>query len=434
MKRKTKVLLISYGAALLLVFNAALWACHVGADGYRMRLDIHTNRAFSEAFHSVERLDISLKKLPFASGPAMENAVCTEICSDAQSVETALAILPVELDALEQISKHISVVGDYAFALSRMAAEGQTIPEEARTVLADLSETTASLHEALGELHQALNDGAVVTEHYDRLTDALDDLEQDTADAADTLDAELHTLAEGFETVPALTYDGKFTDRSAEQPLALEGKTKVTEQQAREKGAAFLECDPAGLVPLGGSEGTIPCWRFQLDQNGETTIAVTIQGGEVLRILASEQGSASDNTDMAVQFLADHGFENMQRISEAEQKYVPVKEDVYIYPDSVSVLLSDDGSVLLYDAASYLMHHQERDLSVFQNAATDTQIVPDGIAIQESRKVILFSPGGAERPCLELTCKSSDGTECVMDINLETGLQERLRLNGESNF
>ncbi len=434
MKRKTKALLISYGAALLLVFNAALWACHVGADSYRNRLDIHTNRAFGEALHAVERLDISLKKLPFASGAAIENFICSEISSDAQSVETALAILPVELNALEQISKHVSVVGDYAFALSRMAVEGQTIPEEARAILADLSETTASLHEALGDLHQSLNDGAVVTENYERLTDALDDLEQDTATAADTLDAELHNLAKGFETVPALTYDGEFTDRSAEHPLALEGKTKVTEQQAREKAAAFLKCDPASLEPLGGSEGTIPCWRFQLDQNGETTIAVTLQGGEVLRVLASDQGSASDDPEGAVRFLADHGFENMQPISKEEQKYVPVKENVYVYPDAVSLLLSDDGSVLLYDAVSYLMHHQERDLSVFQNAATDNQFVPGGIAIQESRKVILLSPGGEERPCMELTCAAPDGTKCVIDYNIETGMQERLRLVGESNF
>ena len=434
MKRKTKVLLISYGAALLLVFNAALWACHVGANDYRNRLDVHANRAFSEAFHAVERLDHSLKKLPFASGSAMENVICSEISSDAQCVEAALAILPVELDALEQISKHVSVVGDYAFALSRAAADGKVIPEEAKTVLADLSKTTASLLESLGALQQALSDGAVVTERYDRLTDALDDLEQGTASAADTLDTELHNLAEHFKAVPALTYDGKYTDRDVEHPLALEGKPEVAEEQARENAASFLKCNADRLESLGQSEGSIPCWRFQLEQNGETTVSVTVQGGQVLRILASEQGSASDDVDQAVKFLENHGFENMKPISGNKQQYVHVIEEVYFYPDAISVLLSDDGSVLLFDASEYLMHHQVRDLSAFQKELDVSSLVPEGVSIQESRKVIMLSPGGEERPCLELTCQSSDGTRCVMDVNLETGLQERLRLDGESNF
>lgn len=434
MKRKTKVLLISYGIALLLVFNAALWACHVGANGYRTRLDVHTNRAFSEAFHAVESLDISLKKLPFVSGTAMENAICSEISSDAQSVETALSILPVEMDALEQISKHVSVVGDYAYALSRTAAEGQPISKEAKTVLTDLSETTSELHETLGKLLQALNDGAVETEHYKLLTDALDDLERDTTAAADTLDAELHKISNGFETVPALTYDGKYTDRSAEHPLALEEKPEVTEQKARENAAAFLSCEVSELASLGRADGTIPCWRFQLEQNGETTIAVTVQGGEVLRVLASEQGDASDDTDRVTKFLADHGFENMKPLSEEEQKYAPVIDEVYFYPEAVSVLLSDDGSVLLYDASAYLMYHQERDLSAFETELDMSQLVPDGVTILGSRKVVLLSPGGEERSCLELTCTSADGTNCVIDVDMETGLQERLRLEGESNF
>lgn len=434
MKQKTKVLLISYGAALLVVFNAALWACHLGADGYRTRLDVHTNRAFSEACHAVESLDLSLKKLPFAVGPSMENAVCTEICTDAQRLETALAILPVEMDALEQVSKYVSVVGDYAYALSRTAADGDPISEEAKSVLTNLAETTAGLHEALGILWQELNDGAVVTEHYPRLTDALDDLEQETASAADTLDAELHSLSEEFQAVPALRYDGKYTDCSDETPLALEGKPEVTRQQARENAAAFLGCEASSLETLGRAEGTIPCWRFQLKQNGETTIAVTVHGGEVLRVLASEQGSASDDAEAAVRFLASRGFENMVPKSNVIQKYVPVVEEVYFLPDEVTVLLSEEGNVLLFDASEYWMHHKERDLQVFQDTQDVSQAVPGNITVQESRKVILSSPGGEERPCLEFSCAASDGTRCVMDYNLLTGRQECLKMDGESNF
>ncbi len=433
MKQKTRILLIAYGAAMLLVFNAALWACHVGANGYRTRLDVHANRAFGEAFQAVERLDLSLKKLNFASDAAMENAVCAEIFSDAQRVETALSILPVELDALEQISRHVSVLGDYAFTLSRTAAAGQRIPEDVKTILSDLSETTASLYDTLGALRQELNDGAVVPEHYDRLTDALDDLDHETVKAADSLDAEFHAIAERFQTVPALSYDGKYTDHTGEIASCLEGKPEVSEPQALEAAAAFLECDQDALESLGRAEGDIPCWRFQLVGDGETTIAVTVQGGEVLRVLSSAQTATTDDPDAALRFLNNQGFENMQQLTDG-QTYVPVLNDVYLLPDAVFLQLAEDGSVLRYDASEYLKHHRERDLSAFENASDTSFAISDGVSINNTRKVLLLSPGGQERPCLELTCSNPDGLVCVVDWNLQTGLQERLTLDGESNY
>ena len=431
MKRKTKVLLISYGAALLVVFNAALLACHLGADGYRTRLDVHANRAFSEAFSALETLDESLQKLPFAGDAAMENEVCTEIYGDARRVETALSVLPVELDALEQISRHISTVGDYAGVLARAAAEGERIPEESKATFTDLSDITAKLHDDLGRLRQGLNDGAVVPEHYDRLTDALDDLEHETESAADTLDAELHTLAADFKAVPALTYDGVYSDHSGDRPLALEGKDEVSQEQARRSAAAFLGCDPTSLEPLDKAEGTIPCWRFQLAQNGETTVAVTVRGGEVLRVLASEQSNASQDTDAAVRFLSEHGCPDMQPLSDESNRYVPLQEDVFLLPDGVSLLLSKDGSVLCFDAEDFLMHHIQRDLSVFQSNPVLTAALPSGVTVTDTKNILLLSPGGQERPCAEFTCTAADGTICVLDYNLETGRQERITLSSE---
>lgn len=431
MKRKTKVLLISYGAALLVVFNAALLACHVGAEGYRTRLDVHANRAFSEAFNAIETLDESLRKLPFASDAAMENEVCTEIYGDAQRVETALSTLPVELDALEQISRHISTAGDYAGVLARAAAEGERITEESKSVLTALSDVNAQLYEALGTLRQGLNDGAVVPEHYDRLTDALDNLEHETESAADTLDAELHTLAADFKAVPALTYDGVYSDHSGDRPLALEGMDEVPQEQARRNAGAFLGCDPASLEPLDKAEGSIPCWRFRLARCGETTVAVTVQGGEVLRVLASEQSNISQDTDAALQFLTDHGYPDMQPFSEEANRYVPVQESVFLLADGVTLLLAKDGSVLCFDAEDYLMHHTQRDLSVFQSNLDLSNALPEGVTVSDPRKVLLPSPGGRERPCLEFTCKAADGTVCVLDYNLETGRQERIALTSE---
>lgn len=83
MKRKTKILLISYASAAVVALAVALVACRAGAASYETRLDANYRHAFSEVLTAVQELDTSLKKSAYAATPAMECAVCTEIYSDA---------------------------------------------------------------------------------------------------------------------------------------------------------------------------------------------------------------------------------------------------------------------------------------------------------------------------------------------------------------
>ena len=92
MKRKTKILLISYASAAVVALAVALVACRAGAASYETRLDANYRHAFSEVLTAVQELDTSLKKSVYAATPAMECAVCTEIYSDAQTAEMASAV------------------------------------------------------------------------------------------------------------------------------------------------------------------------------------------------------------------------------------------------------------------------------------------------------------------------------------------------------
>ena len=154
----------------------------------------------------------------------------------------------------------------------------------------------------------------------------------------------------------------------------------------------------------------------------------------MLRVLSADQSNVSDEQDAALQFLSEHGFENMKPLDQEGQTYVPVQSDVYLLPDSVSLLLSNDGSVICFDASHYLMNHGERDLSGFEVETDFSSAVPANVSVTDQRKVLLQSPGGLERACLELICSAKDGSICVVDYNLESGHQERLRMSGESSF
>lgn len=442
MKRKTKILLISYAAAAFVSLAVALLACRAGAASYETRLDANYRHAFSEVLTAVQELDTSLQKSAYATTPAMECAVCTEIYSDAQTAEMAIGVLPVQTHSLEKIAGHIGVIGDYAYALSRAAAEGNHFSEEALSNLKAFSQTTSALYEQLGVLQQAISDGAVSTEVHRRLTDTLDNLQAEAASAVDTIDAEMESLGEAFPEVPALVYDGVYGDRSSAKMRMLADKAEVSEEDARTAAAKMLDCPTESLQSRGRSEGATPCWNFDLpDGDTDTSIAVTVQGGEVLCFYSSCPSGETKLTHeealaAAEEFLTRNGYENMTPCSyeasgNAETIVFAYQQgDVLCYPDQIRTKVClESGSVLSFEAVEYLTYHTQRDLpEPLPNPAAAKASVPDSLQIQREQAVLIPSAGKFERLCYEYLCTDADGVQCLIYVNAETGEQERILL------
>ena len=130
MKKKTRVLVISYTAALVAALAVGLIACRTDADRRQTAMDANYRHAYGEVLNAVQELDSSLQKSLYATTAAMECTVCTDIYSNAQTAEMALGVLPVNSHALERIARNIALAGDYARTLSRNAAEGRTFTSE----------------------------------------------------------------------------------------------------------------------------------------------------------------------------------------------------------------------------------------------------------------------------------------------------------------
>lgn len=442
MKRKTKILLISYVSAVIVSLAVALLACRSGAGSYENRLDANYRYAFGEVLSAVRDLDSSLKKSAYASSPSMESAVCTEIYCDAQMAEMAIGVLPVQSHSLEKIAGHIGVVGDYAYALSRAAAEGGHFSRESLAALREFSGATSALYEQLGVMQQAISDGAVSTETHSRLTDALNNLQADTQTSVDTLGAEMEALEEQFGTVPALIYDGAYADRSGTAPRALEGRADVSEDEARSIAARFLELPEDSLTAREATRGAIPCWNFEIaDGDDQSAIAVTIQGGEVLYFYSScPSGETKLDHEAALQaaeaFLTRNGYENMKPCSyevggNAETLVFSwQQDDVLCYPDQIRVKVClESGKVLSFEAEDYLAAHTQRTLPAdLKGAEAGRGAVPEDLKILREQTVLLQTAGKQERLCYEYLCEDQDGTQCLIYVNSQTGEQERILL------
>lgn len=201
MKKKTRVLIISYTAALVAALAVGLIACRTDANRRQTAMDANYRHAYGEVLNAVQELDSSLQKSLYVTTAAMECTVCTDIYSNAQTAEMALGVLPVNSHALERIARNIALAGDYARTLSRNAAEGRTFTSEELEHLRAFSDATKQLSTQLAALGQSLYDGAVTTTAHVRSTEALENLGSE-ADLSDTLEAELAALADSFEELP----------------------------------------------------------------------------------------------------------------------------------------------------------------------------------------------------------------------------------------
>lgn len=252
MKKKTRVLIISYTAALVAALAVGLIACRTDANRRQTAMDANYRHAYGEVLNAVQELDSSLQKSLYATTAAMECTVCTDIYSAAQTAEMALGVLPVNSHALARIARNIALAGDYARTLSRNAAEGRTFTSEELEHLRAFSDATKQLSTQLAALGQSLYDGAVTTTAHVRSTESLENLGSE-ADLSDTLEAELAALADSFEELPLPIADGSYQVRTAADYAMLAGRDEVTEERAQAAAAAFLDLDAARLQATGRS-------------------------------------------------------------------------------------------------------------------------------------------------------------------------------------
>ena len=449
MTGRGKVRCISFAAAFALCMLGVLLSAFAGAKRYEARINADTGRALSTAVRAVNDLDVSLQKCACATTPAMQNRICTEVYANAQQAELALSILPVKSSALEEIARHIAVVGDYSYMLSRGNTDGMRFSEQDMNNLSAFSGTTAALNESLTELQRLTNDGEICNEHFDRITDSLNNLEEQASAAADTMEYRMDEAAASFPDVPKLNYDGAYTDRSGYTAKALEGREDVSEDEAKTIAAAWIGCDQKELRSCGLMQGDIVCYCFEgRSDHPAYRVAVTKAGGMVIRL--NREAASGENTmdekeaiAKAKAFLSARGYQDLEPVrseisgGEARLRFVSVQDhDLICYPDSVDVMVSlSNGEVTAFDAQNYLMHHVRREASSFQDSAKSLNAsVPSFLQIVSVRKAVLDGFGNAERYCYQVDCVDQKKQRYQLYINARTGEQEEIRMPDELEF
>ncbi len=439
LSRRAWIRAASFLAALLLVLGGFLLVKHRQVAWYQQQQALSGQHAFAELSTAVSELDTALQKGLYSTSGPMLCSICAEVYAKTQMAQMALGALPYANVELEQTASFLAKLGDFACALSASAAGSGGLSEDERDSLAQLSASTTALAQKVDQVQLQLAEGALTLESLEQATARLSSAQGD--DGAQQAGTAFQTMEEEFPEVPTLIYDGPFSQHLTQRtPLGLEGLEEVTQEQARQAAADFLEFRPEVFTFASSVEGELPAYAFTASlDGGEVYVEVTRQGGKVLEVFTSRamgQPSLSfeEGVALADDFLAQRGFEGMEESYYIDQQglltihYAAVQDGVLCYPDLVKVSVAlDTGRVVGFESDGYWWNHTARDLeepAVSREQAA--QAVSPLLEILSVQTALIPTSGQYEVLCHEFKCSDQNGRHYIVYVNAQTGQEEHI--------
>ncbi|MBR5381657.1 MAG: germination protein YpeB [Oscillospiraceae bacterium] len=430
MSKRKVVRIVSFVLAGFLFLGGVILREHAVSEGYRRRIELGYQRAFSELASSSDRLRTSLLTCVRHESPGAFSSVCAEAYAQAEAAQSALSALPFSGAGAEKTADYLSRAGDYVRAMSRKAASGGSLTEEERANLASLAESADLLADNLAELYGGLRSGDIVFERGAGTENA------SVSDSFFSMESE-------FPALPPFTYDGALSAHLEERrPALLENAAEIDEEEAVERIAAFTGMAGERFTVDFKRDGDIPVYVLSaLSLHGELFAEVSARGGVVTRITNTRpvgEGivSVEDGVRLAEKFVVSHGYDSLKRGRERVEGgcvTVPFTHNeggVDCCPDLVEVTVAlDTGGVVGFNAEGYVMSHRGRELSEPSVSEEDARSgLSEGLNVLSSGRAVIESAGKNELLCHEFECESGDGRRCLLYVNGETGDEEKLTM------
>ena len=372
--RKKTILIYSYLTVAIAVLGALAAINWHRARQYELYLNNQYQRAFNDLVTAVEEVDSALQKSVYVTSHGVAGSLCTEIFGKAMTAQLSLGALPYSSEELEQTAAFISRVGDYAYSLSRAAAGGREISAEELQNLKGLSDSASILALNLRGMQTDLLSGALSLTKLRRTQTTLDEVSEQMAGYAGD---NIRLIEQEFPEVPALIYDGPFSEHlSGQKPKVLEGEAPISQEDARRIAADYLSTGKGRIHPEGEMVGDIPCWLFTADGEDGSVISVSItkQGGKLLSMLSSRPAGTGtvtpeDAIETARSFLNNLGITDMSETYHMIQDGVLTvnfayrQGEVICYSDLIKVSVAlDSGKVCGCETKGWLTSHCWRAL------------------------------------------------------------------------
>ena len=418
MKRKPKILLISYLSVLVIALALYAWAGQWGLGWYRRTAEESASLAYEETVRAVQTLSGVLAQSPYATDSDMCDRICCEAYASAAAAESALSTLPFSTWELEQLSAFLNTAGDYTHSL---CGQGQSFSERQRRELRQLSDAAGDFSGTLLELRQQLEDRELTMDSREKR------LRNVGEEAGPLLSGELKRYEGGFDPV-ALRYDGTYGAAEQKKSGGL-----LTEEEMLAAAAAFAGLPEEALSLEYQAEGGSGrrCYRAE-----DLWISVGRNGVESCsrsRLVPEASLTMEEAQKKAERFLRAHGYEDLRLLDQSQSaclalfSYVREQDGALCPEDPLRLAIAlDDGSLYSFDATGYDPEPIQVSWELEEDAAREA--LPAVLRDAGCERMILRSPGGKPIPCYVFSARDEDGRAVEIAVSSESGKQFRIRV------
>ncbi|MGI6130224.1 MAG: germination protein YpeB [bacterium] len=436
----------SVGAlVLLLAAGIVLWNFNQRSVRANNSLEASYQRALFSMVEHVQNLNTLLAKGHVIQDTGQGVLTLASAWHEAESARSSLGQLPLGRFNLTAVQKYLAQVGDFSYSCARKLAQGKTLDEKEQETLALLSEETDKLNRDLqtviGDIKTRPNwgtKGVTVGLKGEPVAPS-----GSVADRLAKMDGHLK------DQVPAITYDGPFSEHVAEmKPRAVSGD-KVTIEQAGRIAEDFVNKlvtsgRPAYRVTTARRvNSNIPAYSLMLRAEGnrrspDIMVDVSQTGGHVIHMFNPrplEEATLDIKTavEKGEAFIRAAGYDSMITTGSLRHPQTLMvtqvwqQDETVCYPDFVKVTVAlDNGEITAFDARGYLTSHRQRELSAAKFSGDDARDrAAARLTIDRIRPAVIPMSDNSERQVWEVKGRANDQTFLIY-YNNETGREEKV--------
>lgn len=397
-------------------------------------------RLFFDVKKHVENVQVALSKALVSESKDQNVLLLSQIMNEAYFAQDKLSQMPFSHADTAKTEKFLTQVADYSYTLMQNHLDGQELTSKQKEALFNLQKGSAGFNAELSSLHDKLidskfNTDVVTRKKKNNIKNANENM----------LQTSLTSLEKQMGKSPELIYDGPFSDQQLnKKPMAL-GDKKFSVAEAEKQAKDFVGVKKVEKVTpfesgKDASTARIPSYTFSIvPKNTSKELAIYIgistKGGKTVwmenpRAISRTNISIPQAEKKALKFLEEKGYTNMEPNYSLKYdgtitfNFTYKDGDITVYPDLIKVKVAlDNGEIVGFDAATYLMNHQKRNIlepEITMEKAREFVKIDFEI---DSTRLALIPKGKNEVLCYEFKGKYKD-SDFIIYINALNGKEE----------
>lgn len=398
------------------------------------------NRSMYEVITSVNNIDTLVAKVRITMSQEYNIVTLSEITTEATTAKENLSQLPVNQNAMANVSKFFSQVIGYSQSLTKSLANGNTLTDKDHENLDKINKVANNLNATLQDIYSNLVKGRLKWDEVERV--ATKELEQDKNEL--TLSG-LDKVKDSLEDYEGLIYDGAFSNHiESSNPKSLTGKEVSVEEAAKKVRECVENATKIGIEEViynGETKGRLNVYNFEVklkDVDYTVDVDITKQDGKLVllmldRTVKEQKLKIDEAKEIGDKYLASLGLssfdptyyqttENMTTIN-----YAAVQDGVLLYPDLIKVKIAmDTGEICSVECTGYIFNHTQRTNIIPQITEEQAKAnLSKGMKLEKTRLAVIPTDSNNEVLTYEFKGKIEDNTFLIY-INANTGKEENI--------